>query len=146
LSALRIATRVAAFGMALLAWGMIRLTRPRVAATHPAALWLTVTTAWLALEILNPGTNTLVAGGAQAALYIAVFSPVFWVPAARRPPQQLGRIMAILMVCNGLSALVGIGQVYRPGTFNPPVIPALQDDPEGFRREMYSYKTDDGRE
>jgi len=30
--------------------------------------------------------------------------------------------MMILLLCNGLSALVGLGQVFRPGTFNPPVI------------------------
>ena len=33
--------------------------------------------------------------------------------------------MTILLVCNSISTLVGLGQVFRPGTFNPPVIPSI---------------------
>src|SRR5262245_51016050 len=49
LSAIRIVTRVAAFGLALVAWSVIRLTQPRTATSHPAALWLVVTMGWLGL-------------------------------------------------------------------------------------------------
>jgi hypothetical protein len=56
-----------------------------------------------------------------------VFSPAFWAASALKSSKQLGRLMTIMLICNGLSALVGLGQVFRPQTFNPPFIPGVTD-------------------
>ena len=56
--------------------------------------------------------------------------------------------MAIMLICNGLSALVGLGQVFRPQTFNPPFIPGVTDSQfeasEGSAASL-TYKDDYGR-
>ena len=62
---------------------------------------------------------------AQATLYIAVFSPAFWAPKALGTPSQIGRLMTILLVCNGIVRDRRPGAGLPPGTFNPPVIPGI---------------------
>jgi hypothetical protein len=123
----RVLIRIATFGIALIAWASIFQSGKALPGSRSfaAGSWLKFASGWLLLMILNPGTNSIVAGLAQAMLYIAVFSPVFWAPSVLATPKQLGRLMMILLLCNGLSALVGLGQVFRPGTFNPPVIPGI---------------------
>jgi len=121
--------RVLAFGIALIAWvGIVQSGKVRPgSSTFPATPWLKITSGWLLLLVFHWHTNSLIAGLAHALLYISVFSPVFWAPGALVSQRQVTRLMSILLVCNGLSALVGIGQVFRPGTFNPPVIQGLED-------------------
>ena len=133
INSIRTVIRVASFAVALLAWAMIAQSgRSRPGAqTFPANFWLRLAIGWLLLSILNPSTNSIVAGFAHAMLYISVLSPAFWAPSVLASPKQIGRLMTILLACNGLSALVGLGQVFRPGTFNPPVIPALQNTTDG---------------
>jgi hypothetical protein len=123
----RVLIRIASFGFALVAWAAIYQSGKALpgAQSFASATWLKFAAGWLLMMVLNPDTNSIVAGLAQAMLYIAVFSPVFWAPSVLATPRQLGRLMAILLLCNGLSALVGLGQVFRPGTFNPPVIPGI---------------------
>ena len=77
-------SRVAAYVVAPLAWVLVAW-RGRAAGrgrSFPARPWLVFCTAWLVLSILHPNTYSLLAAAAQAALYIAVFSPAFWAPAA----------------------------------------------------------------
>ena len=50
-------------------------------------------------------------------------------------------MLAVLFLCNALSTLMGIGQVFRPNVFNPPVIPAAG----GEYFSGLSYQTADGR-
>jgi hypothetical protein len=127
IGSVRVLIRVATFGVALIAWFSIyqsgrALPGARSFKVNP---WLRFASGWLLLMVVSPLTNSIPAGLAQAMLYIAVFSPVFWAPSVLASPRQLGRLMMILLLCNGLSALVGLGQVFRPGTFNPPVIPGI---------------------
>src|SRR3954471_11884236 len=129
LSAVRTPLRIAAYAIAPVAWFFVAWRGRRAAAadSFPARPWLLVATAWLALSVLHPNSYTIVAAAAQAALYIAVLAPAFWAPAALASPRQPGRLMALLFLCNALSSLVGVAQVFRPETFNPPVIPALNN-------------------
>jgi hypothetical protein len=129
ISAVRPLIRVVAFGIALGAWfGIVQSGKVRPGASSFAAnFWLKITTGWLLLLILHWNTNSIVAGFAHAMLYISVFSPAFWAPGALVSQRQVGRLMMILLVCNGSSALVGMAQVFRPTTFNPPVIQGLED-------------------
>jgi hypothetical protein len=48
-----------------------------------------------------------------------VLAPVIWVPRYVRSVEQVNRILAILLVCNGINACVGVLQVVDPQTWLP---------------------------
>lgn len=128
LSVLRTFLRVASYAVALIAWSRCAgLAAPRGGAdTFAARPWLLFCIAWLGLSVFHPNSNSLVSAAAQATLYVAILSPAFWVPSVVLSSRQIPRMLAILFLCNALSTLMGIGQVFRPNTFNPPVIPAAE--------------------
>lgn len=129
IAAVRTPIRVGSFGIGLAAWGAIAWSgrfRPGAQSYKPT-FWLRIASVWLLLSIFHPNTNSLWAGFAHAILYISILSPAFWTHSTVATSKQITRLMVILFLCNGLSAMVGLGQVFRPGTFNPPVIPALAD-------------------
>jgi hypothetical protein len=118
--ALRLPIRVGAYGIALAGLALWCLRgRPRTL-RHPSEGWLCVAGLWLAIMIAHPQTSTLAAGIGQTVLYVAVFSALFWAPSHVDRPQALVRILAILLICNGLNATVGVLQVYDPGRWMPP--------------------------
>ncbi len=144
ISKARTAIRVAAYLVAPLAWFYVarRNRTPAGSDSFPARPWLIFSAVWLMLEVMHPNSHTLKSAAAQAALYIAILSPALWAPAALASRKQVGRLLAILFVCNALSTVVGIGQVFRPATFNPPDMPALKNIYGG---KNLMYETDDGR-
>jgi hypothetical protein len=116
----RLAIRAASFLISIAAFWFWYLDRPgKYPVRHPATLWLTVVTMWLFLMVIHPETASLFGGFGQIALYFAVFSPVFWVPAFVDSRRRLIRVLAILLICNGLNAVVGVLQVYDPATWMP---------------------------
>lgn len=125
LSVVRTPCRIAAFSIALVAWGAIALkgTRPRTGRGFPAIPWLAAVIGWLGLMIFHPDGNTWLSRFGHVALYTAILSPAFWAGMALRDPRQIGRLLKIMFICNALGAAVGLGQVFRPNIFNPPVIP-----------------------
>lgn len=124
LSAVRPLVRVSAFLVGGLAWVMIfRQGKSTAAATSfPARYWLIGAGVWLLMLLAHPNIYSIPAAVGQIALYFTVFSPAFWGGEALKSPRQLNRIMAILFLCNALSAAVGMAQVFSE-RFNPPVIP-----------------------
>jgi hypothetical protein len=86
---------------------------------HPAERWLVFVLSYLVLMIFHPLTSGLLAGVAQTLLYASIFCSVFWVQAFVTRPRQLVRILAILLVCNGINSVVGVLQVYDPLRFMP---------------------------
>jgi len=123
LSSVRIVTRVGVYAVSLVAWGAILAAGRRAPGEgHPAAPWLLAASIWLVLSLANPGLNSPASGLAQIAVNVAIMAPAFWGARALVSRRQVGRIMAILLLCNSASALVGIGQVLRPERFNPPEI------------------------
>jgi hypothetical protein len=131
-SAGRVMIRVAVFLLAIIAWAAIAWSgRPRAGEDSFApGFCMKLVSGWLLLSLFHWDTNSPVSGLAQVLLYVAVLSPAFWVPRLLSSPGQISRLMTILLVCNGISALVGLGQVFRPATFNPPVIPGVTDAAE----------------
>jgi hypothetical protein len=127
LSVVRSPARIAAFSIALVAWGAIAVKgkSPRPGRAFPATPWLAAVVGWLGLMIFHPDGNTMLARVGHVALYTAILSPAFWAGEALRDPRQVGRVLKIMFVCNALGAVVGLGQVYRPEIFNPPVIPQV---------------------
>jgi hypothetical protein len=125
----RMLVRVSAFGLSLL---LLALVRGRAPVRHPAFVlaWLTVMVVGIA--VLNPETTNLVAGGAQAALYIAVIAPVFWVARLSPDTRALREAVTILWVFHTVSAALGIVQVYVPGSFQPPVSSIILSKGPGY--------------
>ncbi|MEP7305030.1 MAG: hypothetical protein ABJA98_05895 [Acidobacteriota bacterium] len=117
---LRFAIRAGAFLVSLAALGYWWAKgRRRVPVAHPASRWLMVVIAILAVMIAHPDTETLSAGLGQTALYVAVFAPLFWVPAFVTDRRTLIRVLVILLVCNGINSIVGVLQVYDPARWMP---------------------------
>ena len=107
------------FAISLLGLIFLTYTR-RTVRGHPGRSLLMLIIAYLLVMIASPETNTLRAGMAQTMLYVAVMAPVFWAPLLVRSKRQLQRIMAILLICNGANAVVGVLQVKFPDTFDTP--------------------------
>jgi hypothetical protein len=150
ISSARFAIRVASFVLALIAWGMIFLSGKFRSGSRsfPANIWLKLAIGLLLLLIFHWNSNSTEAAFAQVVLYVAVFSPAFWAASTLKTSKQLSRLMAIMLICNGLSALVGLGQVFRPQTFNPPFIPGVTDSAIGVSEGVassLSYKDEFGR-
>jgi hypothetical protein len=126
-SAGRIVIRMAVFLMGPAVWfAIVQSGRFKAGSSWDAVgLCLKLVAGWVFLAIFHWETRSLPAAAVQATFYVAVFSPVFWATKALGTPNQIGRLMAILLIANGISALVGLGQVFRPDTFNPPVIQGI---------------------
>ena len=116
----RLIARVGAYGVSIVAFALWWFDRGgRKATKHPAERWLAMTAAWLALMMANPGTVNSLAGVAHLSLYFAIFSPIFWVPGFVVERRQLVRVLAVILVCNGLNSTVGVLQVYDPDRWMP---------------------------
>ena len=137
--------RMLSFLLPLVAWGVYTATGRRVAGgrTYPPTLWLGLALGWITLSIANPWVNTLSSAACSVAITAAVMCPAFWAPAAIKDPRQLKRLLLLLLLCNGASALMGIAQIYRPDTFRPPKMLVLELNPEA--EAGLSIITDDGR-
>lgn len=146
LTVLRFISRVASFALPMMAWGMFLISGRKTPGgrTYPPAPLLMFASAWMAVSIVNPGVNTLSSALCAVGIAVGVMCPAFWGAAAIRDPRQLGRIMILLLMCNGASALMGIAQVYRPNTFRPPKVVGLGK--EGAREKALTVTTDDGHE
>jgi hypothetical protein len=65
----------------------------------------------------NSTLNSIPAGLAQIAMYLAILAPVFW--ASRLPFSETGfrNLLIIIWIFQSISSLVGLLQVYFPGQF-----------------------------
>lgn len=117
--AFRLPIRISAFAISLaaFAWYLIesasQISRPK------AQPWVVAIMALLAIMLLHPDTSSLRGGVAHMAVYFAVLAPLFWAPEFVKTPEQLARIMWILLLCSGANAIVGVLQVYDPGRWLP---------------------------
>ena len=116
----RLPIRIASYSIALVGfavWWFKRGAHRNI--PHPSKRWLLLAVLYLTLMMFHPLTNGLLAGVAQVMLYVAIFCAVFWAPAYVERPRQLVRILAIMLVCNGINSLVGVLQVYDPDRWMP---------------------------
>jgi hypothetical protein len=118
--AFRLPLRIGAYAIAFVGFMLWFLNRSHEERErHPSQRWLLGVLLYLFLMIFHPLTSGLTAGVAQTLLYFAIFSAVFWAPAFVDRPQQLVRLLAIMLICNGINSLVGVLQVYNPDRFMP---------------------------
>jgi hypothetical protein len=125
----RIVVRMAAFGASL---ALVMGLRGRGSA-HPAAGAGLGVVAVLGICVFHPETRSLVGGVAQVGLYAAVLGPLFWVPRLTSiDMRMLRRAVMILWGFHLLSAGLGVLQVYRPGSFQPPVSAVVESKGKGY--------------
>lgn len=124
----RVIVRVVPFLSSLLLLAFL----PRRAIRHPAAKPALLALVIVAISVLHPTTNTLVSGAAQAAIYLAILAPLFWVPRLKIDAAAFRRMILILWSFHTVSAAVGVLQVYFPGRFQPSLSSAIAAQGEGY--------------
>ena len=114
----RLAIRFSAFAISLaaFAWFILQPTRSHA---HPATKGVVGVMLLMGAMLAHPYTPSIVGGIAHTAVYFAVLAPVFWAPAFVRTPEQFARLMGLLLICSGINSVVGVLQVYDPGTWMP---------------------------
>jgi len=117
--AVRLPIRISAFAISLAAFAWYVLTPKAKLKQSQAQSWVFAIMALLAVMLFHPSTSSLKGGLAHLAVYFAVMAPLFWAPAMVRTPEQLARIMWILLVCAGVNSVVGVLQVYDPDRWLP---------------------------
>jgi hypothetical protein len=117
--AFRLPIRVAAFVLPLAAFAWWNLESTVHASASRAQSWVAAVLFLLAVMLFHPSTPSFVGGLAHIGVYFAVIAPLFWAPAFVRTPEQLARILWILLICCGLNAVVGVLQVYDPMRWLP---------------------------
>lgn len=146
MSSIRLLTKIANFFTSLLAcWLVYRggYLKSRSASFKPTA-WISVLLSILALMMLHPGTNSPVSGAADLVLWSSVYCVAYWATAALKYGHQLQRVFLLIFLINCTSALLGIGQFYKPNIFLPPSIGVLEKG--GISALIPYYQLDDGTE
>jgi hypothetical protein len=110
---LRLPLRIAAFGGSLL---LLYLLPPRYPA-HPALKLLKWVPVVLAVGLVHPQRDNLLACVGQILLYVAIFAPVAWVAGGKPDTSVLQHVIVALWLFYLASAVTGVLQVYYPGHF-----------------------------
>jgi hypothetical protein len=128
----RLPIRVSSFAISLFAlvWWRIRASHDTDLPRHPAVPWIFAVIATVSLMVFHPQTNSFRAGAAQVGLYVCIIAPLLWAPAFVRSPGHLRRLLALLLICNGVNAVVGVLQVYDPARWLPYEFSRLITDSE----------------
>jgi hypothetical protein len=117
--AFRLPIRVSSFLLPLVVFVWWNINSEINVRASRAQSWLFSVMFLLAVMLFHPETASLTGGLAHLAVYFAVMTPLFWAPAFVRTPEQLARILWILLICSGVNALVGVLQVYDPQRWLP---------------------------
>ena len=101
----RVPLRVGVFAFSLL--GLVWCLRtPRATRNHPAWTLLVIAGVYMAVMLLHPATNTVMAGLAQIGMHFAIAAPLFWAPRYFWGDyRRLLRVLTILWVLNGASVV-----------------------------------------
>ena len=115
----RLPIRFSAFAISLAAFAWYQVESSSQAPPSKAQPWVVGIMSLLGVMLFHPETSSLQAGVAHMAVYFAVLAPLFWAPEFVKTPEQLARLMWILLLCSGANAVVGVLQVYDPGRWLP---------------------------
>lgn len=141
--AFRVPIRMGCYGITLAALIYYWRSSKR-SAHHPAVPWLIASMIYLTVMMAHPATNSLASGLAQIGLYFAVLAPVIWAPKLVESPVRLERLLWLLLICNGLSSIVGVLQVYDPARWMPAEFSSMFANSQ-FGLATVSYKGPDGQ-
>jgi len=140
----RLYIRVASFAIsfATLVWWAVAAAK--TSRTHRAQPWIFASLAYVAVMFFHPLTVSTFAGLAQFVLYLSVIAPIFWAGSFVRTPDRMARVMALLLICNGLNAIVGVLQVYDPARWMPPEMSRVMTETV-YGLGTVTYRGPDGR-
>jgi hypothetical protein len=140
----RLYIRIASFAIsfATLLWWAV--TAAKTSRPHRAQPWIFASMAYIVVMFFHPLTASTFVGLAQFVLYLSVIAPIFWAGTFVRTPEHLARLMGLLLICNGLNALVGVLQVYDPGRWMPPEMSRIMSD-SLYGLGTVTYRGPDGR-
>ena len=140
----RLYIRTASFviSFATLLWWAIAVAK--TSRSHPAQPWIFAAMAYVVVMFFHPQTSSTFAGLAQFVLYLSVIAPIFWAGTFVRTPERLARLMALLLICNGLNAVVGVLQVYDPARWMPPEMSRVMTE-SVYGLGTVTYQGPDGR-
>jgi hypothetical protein len=117
--AFRLPIRFSAFAISLAAFGWYQIESATQAPRSQMQPWVAGIMALLAVMLFHPQTSSLLGGVAHMAVYFAVLAPLFWAPEFVKTPEQIARLLWILLLCSGANAVVGVLQVYNPERWLP---------------------------
>jgi len=141
-SVIRLLTKVASFAASLLALWIVHQSgkmKPAVSSFRTCQ-WISLLLALLGIMIFHPETNSMLSGVAQCILCVSNYATAFWAVACLRYGMQFQRVFLLLFLINTTSALLGIGQFYKPSVFLPPSIMVL-DSAQGPLASLIPYYT-----
>ena len=145
LSSIRFATKMASFFTSLVALCLVvrdgRISKVGSGQYKPKN-WLICMSFLLCVMLLHPGTFSVMGGLAHCILYFSNFAVAFWGIASLRYGFQLQRVFILIFMVNSFSAVLGIGQFYKPDLFFPPNMPVFQQG--GLAALIPIYTLDDG--
>jgi hypothetical protein len=129
ISVLRMPMRIASFALGLLLLVRLPKEHGRHPATYPAFLVMAI---MLLQFCLHPHINSVTAAAAQCAMYLAIFSPLFWVRSLKKiTPSSFESLIFLLWGIHTLSAGFGVLQVYFPGSFQLALSTVIQNSTFG---------------
>jgi len=124
----RLPMRIASFAFGLFLLARLRPKGSQHPATNPAIVVLGI----MLLELcLHPYINSMTAGVAQCAMYLAILSPLFWVRNLKITQIGFQSLMFLMWSFHTLSASVGVLQVYFPGKFQLSLSTTIQNSTYG---------------
>ncbi|MCG9891887.1 MAG: hypothetical protein MH252_12510 [Thermosynechococcaceae cyanobacterium MS004] len=121
---LRPLMRIAAFGMSLFL--LVWLPGPGQKLPGKATA-IGIMMILLMQFFFNPSLNSVPAGLAQCALYLAIIAPLFWVSRLSISVSALKWLIYILWGFHTLSSIFGLLQIYFPGQYQPFLSTAIQN-------------------
>jgi hypothetical protein len=119
---------MSAFIISLAAMGWWLMHPGRHRPPHAAYGWVAAIFGLLVVMLFHPTTGSLYGGLAHMMVYVAVIAPFFWAPSFVYSPDHLARLLGLILLCSGVNALIGVLQVYAPGTFMPTELSRLITD------------------
>src|SRR6185503_20474162 len=96
----RLPIRFSAFAISLAAFAWYQIESTTQAPRSMAQPWVAAIMSLLAIMLFHPETSSLTAGIAHMAVYFAVLAPLFWAPEFVKSPEQVARLMWILLLCS----------------------------------------------
>jgi hypothetical protein len=116
---IRLYIRIAPFAISLAAFAWYQIESTTQTSRSAVQPWIAGIMSLLAVMLFHPETSSLTAGLAHMAVYFAVMAPLFWAPEFVKTPDQLARLIWLLLLCSGANAVVGVLQVYNPARWMP---------------------------
>jgi hypothetical protein len=125
---LRVPMRIASFALGLFLLVLLKPEGNKHPATNPALIIMAI----LVLELsLHPQINSITAGLAQCAIYLAILSPLFWARGLKITQVGFNSLMFLMWGIHTLSSGFGVLQMYFPGKFQPSLSTVIKNSTYG---------------